>query len=133
MAIQYSNAVNDARLATIETTIGASPTLAIFEGTIPENTEAANAGTVIATITLPADWLDVANNAQVAKLGDWYTATADATGLAQYFRIFDGANCHMQGNCGVTGFGSDIEFDTIEVTAGEAVNVAAFVIIAGNQ
>ena len=41
MAIQFSSSVRDARLDSIETTIGASPLLRIYSGTMPADTATA--------------------------------------------------------------------------------------------
>lgn len=54
MTIQLSTDVRNARLDVIESTIGASPTLEIRDGAPPANCAAADSGTVLATLTLPA-------------------------------------------------------------------------------
>ena len=55
--MQYSVTVNNARLDVVETTIGASPTLNLYSGSAPANCAAADTGTLLATLTLPADWM----------------------------------------------------------------------------
>lgn len=132
MAIKYSLDVNNARLDAIETTIGASPTLAIFDGAVPANCSVANVGNTIVTMTLPTDWMAAASGAAKAKNGTWQDTSADATGTAQYFRIFDGANCHIQGNCGATSSGADMELDNTSVSTGQQVTVSTFTINSGN-
>ena len=97
MGIQYSVAVNNARLDSIETTAGASPTLEIRSGVAPANAAAADTGTVLATLALPADWMGAAAAGSKAKSGTWQDLTADATGLGGHFRIKQGATCHIQG------------------------------------
>lgn len=67
MTIQYSVAANNARLDAIETTIGASAILKIRTGAVPANAAAADTGTVLATVSLPADWMSGAANAS----DDW--------------------------------------------------------------
>jgi len=49
-------------------------------------------------MTLPADWMSAASVGVKSLLGGW-TGTADAGGLAGYFRITDaaGTTCHWQG------------------------------------
>ena len=48
MAIQLSTTVRNARLDTIESTIGTAPILTIRSGAAPANCAAANSGTVLA-------------------------------------------------------------------------------------
>jgi hypothetical protein len=98
MGIQYSIAVNNARLDVVESTIGASPTLEVRSGVPPANAAAADTGTVLATLTLPADWMNAAASASKTLAGSWQDASADATGLGGHFRIKAGATTHMQGN-----------------------------------
>ena len=58
MAIQLSVVVRNARLDAIETAIGASAILKVRTGAVPANCAAADSGTVLATVNLPADWMD---------------------------------------------------------------------------
>lgn len=62
MAFQFSTAARNAALDAIETTAGTAPTLTIRTGSVPANCAAARAGTVLATLTLPSDWLTAASN-----------------------------------------------------------------------
>lgn len=132
MAIQYSVGVRNAKLDAIETTVGVSPTLVIFSGTMPASTATANSGTVLVTMTLPSDWMSAASAGAKAKLGTWEDASADATGTAGYFRIFGGGTCHMQGNCSSTGGGGDMELDNTSIASGQQVTVSTFTITSGN-
>jgi len=98
--MQFSVAVNNARLDAIETTIGTAPTMNIFgAAAMPTNCATADAGTILSAITLPSDWLAAASAGAKAKAGTWEDASADATGLARYYRINAGATCHIQGLC----------------------------------
>lgn len=99
MAIQLSVAVRNARLDAIETAIGASAILKIRTGAVPANCGAADSGTVLATIALPADWMASAAAGSKAMTGTWQDSSADASGLAAHYRIYasDGVTCHLQG------------------------------------
>ena len=77
MALQYSVAVNNARLDAIETTIGATAILRIRTGAQPATCATADAGTVLATLTLPADWMSAAAAGAKAKLGTWQDTSAE--------------------------------------------------------
>ncbi|MBP8235902.1 MAG: hypothetical protein KAY22_26770 [Rhizorhabdus sp.] len=134
MVLQYSTRVKNARLDVVESTIGASAILKIRTGAAPANCAAADAGTVLATINLPADWMSAASGGAKAKLGTWSDASADATGTAGHFRIYDsgGATCDMQGSITATGGGGDMILDSVSISAGQQVDVTAFGLTAGN-
>jgi hypothetical protein len=130
MALQYSVAVNNARLDAIETAIGVSPTLEIRTGAAPANCAAADSGTVLATIALPSDWMAAASAGSKAKAGTWQDASADATGTAAHFRIKAGATCHIQGTVGI-GSG-DLQVDNTSFAAGQSFTITSFTITAAN-
>lgn len=132
MAIQYSVAVRNAILDVIETTIGASPTLEIRSGAVPANCAAADAGTVLATITLPADWMSAASAGSKALLGSWVDAAADAAGTAAHYRIKQGATCHEQGTVTATGGGGDLTLDNTNIAAGQQVQITSWTRTAAN-
>jgi hypothetical protein len=100
MPIQLSVSVRNGRADSFETVVGASPTLEIRTGAQPANCAAADTGTVLATIALPADWMAAASGGSKSLSGTWQDASADGTGVAGHFRIKQGATCHMQGSVG---------------------------------
>jgi len=134
MGLQYSVSVRNARLDVVETTIGASAVLKIFDGTKPADCATADAGAVLATIDLPSDWMAAASDGSKAKAGTWQDASADATGTAAYFRIYasDGTTCGMQGSVTLTGSGGDMTVDNTSFASGQSFTVTAFTLIAGN-
>ena len=97
MAIQKSTALRNAMLAPIEATIGASPTLEMRSGPPPANAAAADTGTLLASMALPADWLAAPAAGAVQLAGVWSAAVV-ATGDAGHFRIKAGATCHNAGH-----------------------------------
>lgn len=126
MAIQFSIAVVNALLDQIETTIGASATMEVRTGAAPANCAAADSGTVVATVALPADWMAAAASGSKAKSGTWQDASADATGTAAHYRIKQGATCHQQGTVTLTAGGGDMTVDSVLFTAGQSFTVTAF-------
>jgi hypothetical protein len=130
--MQYSVPVRNAKLNAIEAIVGPSPILKVFDGAKPANCAAADAGTVISTIQLPPDWMADAANGSKAKSGTWQDAAADANGEAKYFRIYDqtGANCGIQGTCGL--LAADMLMDSIQFTAGQNFTVIGFTISDNN-
>lgn len=135
MTLQYSVAVNNARLDAIETQIGVSAVLKIRTGSVPANCAAADSGTVLATLSLPSDWMNAASSASKTKAGTWQDASADAAGTAAHFRIYatDGTTTGMQGTVTATGGGGDMEVQNTSFAAGQQFTITTFTINAGNQ
>lgn len=132
MTIQLSVAVRTARLDTIESTIGVSAILKIRTGAAPANCATADSGTVLATVNLPSDWMAAASTGAKAKLGTWEDTSADATGTAAHFRIYDsgGTTCHIQGTVGV-GTG-DLQVDNTSFALAQDFIVTSFTLTDGN-
>jgi hypothetical protein len=135
MAIQLSTAVQNAILNTIESTIGTSAVLKIRSGAMPANVAAADAGTVLATLSLPSDWLANAASGSKAKAGTWQDTSADASGTAGHFRLYasNGTTCHMQGTVTATGNGGDLTLNSITITGGQTISITGFTLNAGNS
>jgi hypothetical protein len=132
MAIQLSVTVRNARLDQIESTIGTAPTLEIRSGSPPANCAAADTGTVLATLTLPSDWMAVAASGSKAISGTWQDLSCDNTGTAGHFRIKAGSTCHLQGTCTATGGGGDMEVSPgVSITAGQSFTVNTFTLTDG--
>ena len=131
--MQYSILVNNARLDAVETQIGVSAILKIHSGTIPANCAAAITGAILATLALPSDWMAAASAASKAKAGTWNDPTADSTGVASHFRIFntDGVTVGMQGT--VAASGADLNVDNVNFAAGQAFTINSFALTAANQ
>lgn len=134
MALQYSVAVRNARLDAVESTAGASVILTIRSGSAPANCAAANTGTVLATITCPADWMAAASGGTKAMSGTWSDSAADNTGTAAHFRIHDSTatTCHIQGTVTATGGGGDMTVDNTSFASGQAFSITSFTLTAGN-
>ncbi len=134
MAFQLSVAVRNAELDAIETAVGTSAVLKIRSGAAPANVAAADSGTVLATLSLPSDWMAAAASGSKAKSGTWEDISADNTGTAAHFRIYasDGTTAHMQGTVTASGGGGDMTVDSTSFTAGQNFTVTGFTLTAGN-
>lgn len=126
MTVQYSDPVANAILDAYETAIGASPTLEIRSGAQPANCAAADSGTLLASMTLPADWMGAAASRSKSLLGSWIDSSADATGVAGHYRIKQGATCHEQGSVTATGLGGDITLNNTSISGTQQVQITAF-------
>ncbi len=135
MALKYSVAVRNARLDVIETTIGTSAILKIRTGAPPANCAAADSGTVLSTVNLPSDWMAAAASGEKLKSGTWEDTSADATGTAEHFRIYDsgGSTCHIQGTVTSVATGTgDMLVDNDAFAAGQNFTVSSFKITSAN-
>ena len=132
MAIQLSTSVRNGRLDNIETTIGTSAILKIRTGGVPANCGSADTGTVLSTVNLPSDWLAAAASGAKSKSGTWEDTSADATGTAAHFRIYDsgGSTCHIQGTVGTSG--TDMTVDNTSFAATQNFLITGFTLTDGN-
>lgn len=152
MAIQFSVTVGNARLDAIETAINTavSPgsnnnnvTLCIFSGSAPANSAASSTGTLLAEIALstngsPVNWMADAASRSKSKNGTWTDASANNTGTAGYFRIFNqpvGATysslgCEMQGTVGTSA--ADMIVNSTSFVAGNSFTINTFTLTDGN-
>lgn len=137
MALQLSTALRDAMASQVETVIGASPTLEIRTGAPPANAAASDTGAVLATLTLPANWLADASGGAVALAGSWAGAVT-GTGDAGHFRIkASGGAVGLQGTVSqrvADGGSGDLQLDraTVGLVAGDALVITAFSYTQGN-
>lgn len=131
MALQYSIAVNNARLDAVESTTGTAAKLKIYTGSAPANCAAAATGTLLVDMALPSDWMNAASAASKTKLGTW-SGTGITGGTAGYFRITDtaGTTTHVQGTCGI-GTG-ELQLDNTSIATSQSVSVTTFTLNAAN-
>jgi len=125
--MQVDVATRNARADAVENTWGATPVLKIFTGSMPANCAAANTGTNLVNMTLPADAMSAASAGAKAKTGTWQVNAA-ATGTPGYFRIYssDGTTCRMQGTVTATGGGGDMTINDMSLETGVPVTVVTF-------
>lgn len=134
MTIQYSVGVRNARLDALETVVGTSAVMKIRTGAVPANCGTADAGTVLATLNLPSDWMGAASGGTKSKSGTWEDTSADAAGTAAHFRLYasDGTTCHMQGTVTASGGGGDMTVDNTSFAVGQQFTITSFTISAAN-
>lgn len=137
MPMQYSTTLRNNQLNQIESTIGASAKLQLRSGAAPANCAAADSGTLLCEINLPADWMAAAASGTVSKNGTWQGTGAAGAGSgtnAGHFRIKDsaGTTTHIQGTVTTTGGGGDMTLDNVTIAQSQSVLVNTFSISAGN-
>lgn len=131
MAWQKSVAARNAGL-NAEMALIANGVLKVFTGAAPANVAAANSGTTLVTITLPASPFAAASGGVIAKQGTWADASNDNSGNAGHFRIYasDGTTCHFQGTVGTTG--AEMIVADISVVAAGTFTINSVTITGGN-
>lgn len=135
MSVKWSLAVRNAILDTYESTIGASPYLQLFSGTIPADCAAADTGTLLAEIPCPADWMAAASSGQKIQAGAWSSTGLAAAGSGTnitHYRLKNNAKavCHDQGTVTVTNGGGDLTIDNTNIAQNQQVSVSSWTKIA---
>lgn len=132
--MQKSVAVRNAQNDAIETVVGTTAVLKLRSGTAPANCAAADTGVVVATMTLPSDWMGGSSAGVKALLGTWQDLAADNAnaGGSMHWRVYasDGTTCHLQGTVTVTGGGGEIQLDNLNIAQSQRIDVTAFNITA---
>lgn len=132
MTHQYSVTVRDARNDVIETTIGTSAKLYLYSGAEPINCAASDPTGLLATLSLPVDWLGQSSGGIKAKGAIVWTGVASVAGVAASYRIKDsgGTTCHIQGSVGI-GSG-DLQLDNTNIAIGQTITISTYQITDGN-
>ena len=134
MALQFSVTVRNARLDGIETAIGTSAKLYLYSGAVAANCAAADPAGLLATLSLPSNWMADAASGAKALAGTW-TGTGSGAGTVASFRIKDsgGTTCHIQGTVTATGGGGDMTLDNTSIANLQTINVTTFTLTDGNS
>lgn len=103
--------------------------LLILDGTRPATGGALT--TTLATLTMSDPAFAAATGGTLTANAITGDTSADATGTATWFRITDSVSGHvLDGDVGTSG--SDLNLNTVSITAGVAVDVTSMVLTAGN-
>jgi hypothetical protein len=128
MSVQLDVDTRNAMLDAFEATVGADPTLELRTGAPPANCAAADTGTLLADVGLPADWMGAAAAGVKSKSGVWQ-AIPVADGDAGHFRLkSSGGEVRMQGTVSELGAGGDLELqqDDVAITTARTLTILAF-------
>ena len=132
MAISYDDTTQKAKLDALDTMLGTSPLLRIYDGTPPATANASLSGnTKLAELAMASTPFGAAaGTGTVTKTAASITqdSSADATGTATFFRI-GSINSGtftpiMQGEVGTSG--ADLNLSSTSITAGGTVAVSSF-------
>lgn len=125
---KYKATTRDTMLDVIDTAIGASGLLRIYDGTQPTNADTAiGAQVLLATLPLSATAFGVASAGVMTAAAITADASADAAGTASWFSFLTSAAVRIaDGSVGTTG--ADLNLNSVSITAGANVSVSSFTI-----
>lgn len=108
--------------------LGTSPVIKIYSGSVPANADASNAGTLLAALTCastPFSGFSDTGTAGRATFGSIASDTsADNTGTASFFRIeTSGGTVRCQGTVGTSS--ADLILNTVAISAGSTVAISS--------
>ena len=129
MALGYVATLRNAQLDAITTAVGASAKIRIYSGTRPAT--GGTATTLLAELPCSATFAPAASGGVLTVNAITSDASADATGTASWFRVLTSGNAAViDGDVGTSG--SDLNLNSVSLTAGGSVAVTSFTITAGN-
>lgn len=120
MALKYSTALRNAQLDAISTAVGTSGILRIYSGTRPANVAAAITGTVLAEFVCNASaFAATASGGVLTANAIANDASANATGTATHYRLFqsNGTTAVIDGD--VSTSGADLNLDVASIVTGQ--------------
>lgn len=125
-AINTANAILDQITTAVDAGTGAG-VIRLYSGTVPANANAALSGnTLLAELTCSDPASAAANNKTLTLNAITQDSSADATGNATFFRVFDSSNnVVVQGTVSAVGGGGDLQMNTVSVVAGGPVQITS--------
>lgn len=130
MAVKLSVASRNARLDTITTSVGTGGLVRIYSGTRPANVAAAISGTLLATLTVAGAFAAAASAGVLTVNAITSDSSADATGTATHFRVWqsNGTTAVIDGDVGTSG--SDLNVNTVAFVTGAVIAISSFTLTA---
>jgi hypothetical protein len=119
-------------LDVITSNVGTTAKLRIYSGTRPANVAAAITGTLLAELTCNATFAPGASGGVLTLNSITQDSSADATGTATHFRMWNSAasTAMFDGDVGTSG--ADLNLTTTSIVATQPVSVTSFTITEGN-
>lgn len=130
MTLYYSNATRHAQNEGLITYAGTNTLFCLYSGTQPANANTAITSQVL-LVALPIAGVFGTDTDGTLTLGAVTQTNAAASGTASFFRIFKSDNSVvMDGSVGLSG--ADLILNTVDIVAGQSVDITAGTIIRGN-
>ena len=116
-----------------EILLGVNPVLELRSGTAPSSCEDMDSGTLLASITLPNDWMLSPVAGTISIQGTW-NGTGIASGTAGYYRLkTSGGTTHEQGTVYQAGGSGDLGLDNVSIAPNQIVQVTTWTRTQGGQ
>lgn len=130
--MQFSTAFRNGALDGAVAAIGSGLTLDLFSGKQPADVTAPDTGLLLASGSLPVDWLTPAQDGRRDLHAPRIIMLGARGGRLGYFRVRSGAATHIQGAIVEDPEAEgDMVVDTATVTPGQPVTVLSFALTAG--
>jgi hypothetical protein len=131
MTLGYAAALRNTQLDAITTRAGNAAKLKIFSGTRPAT--GGSETTKLAELICATPFAAGASGGLLTLGAITSDASADATGIATWFRIESSGGTHvLDGSVGASGSGADLILSTTSIVSGATVAVTAASITRGN-
>ena len=131
MTLEYSNATRHAQNEGLITYAGSNALFNLYSGTQPANANTAITSQVL-LVSMPISGVFGTDVNGTLTLSAVTETNAVGSGTASFFRIFKSDNSViMDGSVGLSG--ADLILNTVDIAAGQSVDITAGTIIRGNQ
>lgn len=126
MAVRMVDALKNAMLDAYEAHYSTAPLLKLYTGSVAGSVGTAPAGTLLATLTLPSDWMNAASGGSKTLLGSW-TVNASAAGTIGCWTLStSGSVIKEDGTASLSGGGGDLIVDNLVTAVGQPVTITAW-------
>lgn len=133
MAIKYDTTTRNSMLDALNTRIGTSAKVRIYNGTRPANVGTAiTSQTMLVELTCNATAFAAAAASGVLTANAISNGTAAATGTASWSRVFQSNGTTAIADADVATSGSDLNLNNTSIATGQTVSVTSFTITDGN-
>jgi hypothetical protein len=131
MTLEYSNATRHAQNEGLITYAGSNALFNLYSGTQPANANTAITSQVL-LVSMPISGVFGTDVNGTLTLSAVTETNAVGSGTASFFRIFKSDNSViMDGSVGLSS--ADLILNTVDIAAGQSVDITAGTIIRGNQ
>jgi hypothetical protein len=131
MTLEYSNATRHAQNEGLITYAGSNALFNLYSGTQPANANTAITSQIL-LVSMPISGVFGTDVNGTLTLSAVTETNAVGSGTASFFRIFKADNSViMDGSVGLSA--ADLILNTVDIAAGQSVDITAGTIIRGNQ
>lgn len=131
--MKASTALRNSMIGQYEVYLGTNPVLELRSGTAPVSCEDLDTGTLLASVSLPVDWMTAPTNGTISLQGAW-NGVGVASGTVGHYRLKNSVGvCHEQGSVYQTGGSGDLELDNTNIAPNQIVQVTTWTRTQGGQ